>query len=304
MGTLWAERKYGRDTALGALEADRAALALAEPASPGQSPGQPLALAISPVYYRTKAAYVLWMLRDLAGDPALSAAFRAIYDSAANLNSANPANGNSAANPNSANPANGNSAAPSPIVNPQAADKKSPVSGHDFSRADNAANKTGALAPEGSSSENSSTNSTNPAANNLLARTLFEKLLEASDSHPDLAWFFADWVDADKGLPDLTIEGVFPTSASAGNWLVAVIVSNAGYIAADVPVTVRSGSGDDARSVTERLRIPARGKAIQRLLIQGTPTEVQVNDGAVPETQASVHITKLEDPALAPPGSS
>ena len=48
----------------------------------------------------------------------------------------------------------------------------------------------------------------------------------------------------------------------------------------------------------------ARGKAIQRLLIQGKPTEVQVNDGAVPETQASVHITKLDDPAQAQPGSS
>ena len=49
----------------------------AEPASPGESPGQPLAQAISPVYYRTKATYVFWMLRDLAGDAALSAALRA-----------------------------------------------------------------------------------------------------------------------------------------------------------------------------------------------------------------------------------
>ena len=65
-----------------------------------------------------------------------------------------------------------------------------------------------------------------------------------------------------------------------------------------------SGFGDDARSVTQRLRIPARGKAIVRILIQGKPLEVQVNDGTVPETQASVHITKLEDPAQAPPGSS
>jgi hypothetical protein len=33
------------------------------------------------------------------------------------------------------------------------------------------------------------------------------------------------------------------------------------------------------------------------MLIQGKPTEVQVNDGIVPETQASVHITKLDQPA-------
>jgi hypothetical protein len=232
ISTLWMEKQQGRDAALRMLEADRAALALAEPESPGQSPGQPLTAAISPVYYRTKAAYVLWMLRDLAGDPALSAALRAYYDSAANPNSAHPVVGNSA------------------------------------------------------------------------ARTPFEKLFEASEDHPDLAWFFADWVDADKGLPDLSIEGVFPTTASAGNWLVAVHVANAGYAAADVPVIVRSGIGSDLRSVTLRLRVPARGKAIQRILIQGKPTEVQVNDGAIPETQASIHITKLDEPAQAPSGSS
>ena len=82
MGTLWVEKQSGRAKALESLEAQRPALALAEPASPGTSPGQPLAQAISPIYYRTKATYVLWMLRDLAGDDALSAALRA-YDPAA-----------------------------------------------------------------------------------------------------------------------------------------------------------------------------------------------------------------------------
>src|ERR1035441_8414577 len=94
-----------------------------------------------------------------------------------------------------------------------------------------------ALAPEGCSSGNSSTISAISEANRT--PTSFEKLLEDSEYRPDLAWFFADWVDADRGLPDLTIDGVFPTSASAGNWLVAVNVSNAGYAAADVPVSVR-----------------------------------------------------------------
>ena len=71
----------GREKALEALESGRSALALIEPPSPGESSGQPLAQAISPVYYRTKATYVFWMLRDLVGDPALSAALRA-YDPA------------------------------------------------------------------------------------------------------------------------------------------------------------------------------------------------------------------------------
>jgi hypothetical protein len=208
MGTLWIERQQGRTQALGTLEAARSALALAEPASPGESPGQPLVQAIAPVYYRTKAAYVLGMLRDLGGDPAVANALR-------------------------------------------------------FSNAD-------------------------PGS--------FEKLVqeEAKRTGPgkELGWFYADWIDADKGLPDLTIDGFFPTPNTVGNWLAAVTVSNNGYAAAEVPVTVRS----DATSVTERLLVPARGKAVQRILIQGKPTQVQVNDGTVPESRASVHIRTLEQP--------
>ena len=199
MGTLWVENQRGREQALGALEAARPALALAEPESPGESAGQPLAAAISPVYYRTKAAYVFWMLRDLVGDPALSAALKG---------------------------------------------------------------------------------------------TGFEKLLESTNGHRDLAWFFADWIDADKGLPDLKIDSVFPTAAEAGNWLVAVNVSNSGYVSCEVPVTVRTA---DSNAVTQRLIVPARGSAVQRILILGKPIEVQVNDGTVPETQATVHITKIAD---------
>jgi hypothetical protein len=356
ISTFWVEKQQGRDAALRILESARPALALAEPASPGQSPGQPLAAASSPVYYRTKAAYVLWMLRDLAGDPALFVALRGYYaasdySAAANSTTAIPdalradypstgkLDSRSAryqgTDSQTANKLDSGSAlyqgtAPhaqekqglvsghdfsratsTPATASLAAENQSLVSGHDFSRADNAVNISGALAPaktEGGGGFNpriKPTDSTRALApEESPSRNPFEKLLEASATHPDLVWFFADWVDADKGLPDLTIDGIFPTSASAGNWLVAVNISNAGYAAADVPVTVRSGSGDDARSVTQRLRIPARGKAIQRILIQGKPLEVQVNDGTVPETQASVHITKLEDPAQAPPGSS
>jgi hypothetical protein len=203
MGTLWVEKQHGRDQALRTLEADRAALALVEPATPGESLGQPLVKAISPIYYRTKAAYLFWMLRDLSGDAAISAALRAY----------------------------------------------------------------------------------NPAAG-----VPFQKLLEEAGTRTEIGWFFADWVDADKGLPDLSIAGIFPTSASADNWLVAVNIANAGYASAEVPVTVRSASN----FVTKRVRIAAHDKTTERILVQGKPTEVQVNDGTVPETQASIHITKLD----------
>ena len=219
MGSLWVEKLHGREAALGTLESGRVALALAEPESPGQSSGQPLPQAISPVYYRTKAAFVLWMLRDIDGPQALSAALRAY----------------------------------------------------------------GAYASPASETAK-------PAA------VSFQKILEEASTQPDLAWFFADWVDADKGLPDLGINAVFPAAVADGNWLVAVEVVNNGYAQVEVPVTVRSGLGNEARSVTHRVRIPARGKLTERILIQGKPLEVQLNDGTVPESQSTIHITKLDQP--------
>jgi hypothetical protein len=216
MGTLWVERQRGRDQALQSLEAARSALTLAEPESPGQGVGQPLAYAISPVYYRTKATYVFWMLRDVVGDSTLSAALRA-YHPAADVSLGY-----------------GRDTAASP----------------------------------------------------------FEKLLEQAGSRADLSWFFADWVNADKGLPDLSISSVFPVPEESGNWLVTVNVANGGFASAEVPITVRSATN----SVTQRVLVPAHGKATPRLLIQGKPTEVQLNDGTIPETLATVHITRLDQP--------
>ena len=122
------------------------------------------------------------------------------------------------------------------------------------------------------------------------ARAVFEKLLEQASVRRDLSWFFADWVDADKGLPDLTIDSVFPTPAQAGNWLVAVNVANSGYASAEVPVTVRS----DTNSVTQRVVVPGARQSRAAHPHPGQAHRVQVNDGTVPETQASVHVTRLD----------
>jgi len=202
IGTLWIEQTKGRDAALEHLEATRGALAVGEPASPGESSGQPLIAASDAVYYRSKATYILWMLRDLAGDKPLSAALRA-YD-------------------------------PAQDTSPD----------------------------------------------------YFEHVLEQS-SGKDLKWFFDDWVYHDKGLPDLSIAGVFPSaSAQSGQYLVAIDLVNNGYATAEVPLTVRSGP---TTQQTLRVQIPARSKITHRMLIQGKPTEVLLNDGVVPEVQASVH---------------
>jgi hypothetical protein len=201
MGTLWIEQTTSRDAALEHLEASRGALALGEPSSPGESTGQPLVEASDAVYYRNKSTYVLWMLRDLVGDKALSAALRA-YD-------------------------------PTQDTTPE----------------------------------------------------YFEHLVEQA-SGKDLKWFFDDWVYHDKGLPDLSIAAVNPSKSSqTGQYLVAIDIANDGYAIAEVPVTVRSQSAKQ----TARVQIPARSKVTHRMLVQGLPTEVIVNDGVVPELQASVH---------------
>jgi hypothetical protein len=130
----------------------------------------------------------------------------------------------------------------------------------------------------------------------------FQAILKTAAAGKNLGWLFADWIDADHGLPDLTIDKVFPNAVQSGNWLVSVTISNAGYAAAEVPLTVHSATN----TTTERVFVPARGTITPRLLVQGKPTEVQANDGTVPETQASLHITHLDqqpdsEPATAAP---
>jgi hypothetical protein len=208
LGSLWVEQVDGRHTALEALGASRGALALAEPGTPGDANGEDLIHASEIVYYRTKASYVFWMLRDLVGDAQLAAALTAY----------------------------------------RPADDTTPE--------------------------------------------YFERLLEKSTGK-DLKWFFDDWVYRDRGLPDFSISGVFPTpAATADQWLVALDISNEGFAETEVPVMVRSRNA----TVTERLRIPAQGKVSHRVLIGGQPTEVQVNDGTVPEVRESEHVTTITPP--------
>lgn len=75
LSLLWIEQSEGRDAAIQQLKHQANTLALAEPAvsqaNERQQEGQSLILARDEVYYRTKAAAVLWMLRSIAGDDVL-----------------------------------------------------------------------------------------------------------------------------------------------------------------------------------------------------------------------------------------
>ena len=203
IGTLWIEATEGRTAALENLNAERTALALAEPASPGDG-GEDLLHAVSAVYYRTKATYVLWMLRNLAGNDQLQEALQD-YDPAQDTT------------------------------------------------------------PE-----------------------YFEHLLEKT-SGKDLGWFFANWVYQDRGLPDLSIGNVFTSAEAHQQTMVAIDLSNDGYAETAAPVTVK---GADT-AVTNWVRIPARTHMTYRVIFQENPTEVDVNDGTVPEVQDSVHVKTL-----------
>ncbi len=212
MVSLWIEQTKGREAALEYLDATRGALAIAEPASPGAGGGEPLMDAYDPVHDRTKAAYVFWMLRALAGDAALQKALQS-YDAAKD---------------------------------------------------------------------------TTP--------DYFERLLEQASgpangpaSGQDLGWFFQDWVYGDPGLPDLEITHVYPSAENLGLTLVAIDITNHGYAAAEVPVTLVSTK----TKMTRWVRVPAHGMVTERMEIVGQPVSVQLNDGTVPEVSASLHIKTL-----------
>jgi hypothetical protein len=214
MSLLWMAQSQGREVAIGQMQEETKALALIEP-TPGQNTGaaeagQSLVQARDEVYYRTKAASVLWMLRSLVGDDALKQALQTYRN-----------------------------------------DKKD----------------------------------SDPKE--------FQRVLEQS-SRRDLSWFFDDWVYQDKGLPDLSIASVTPRALDqvgdkGPGWLVAVEVRNDGGATADVPVTVRSGTLTE----THRLRVPARSSSSTRIVFAGTPAEVVVNDGSVPEVTSSVHTKEI-----------
>jgi hypothetical protein len=108
VGLLWIEHSNGREAALNAMQTASRSLALAEPemptsvssatphsssndsssqssnAQPTVSPaGESLIAASGDVFFRTKAAAVWWMLRDIVGDDALKQAFEIYRQDAA-----------------------------------------------------------------------------------------------------------------------------------------------------------------------------------------------------------------------------
>ncbi len=77
VGLLWTERTKSRAAALATLADAALLIAVAEPPDPDSAPGQPLTAPINDTFYRTKAAAVWWMLRDIVGDGTLQQSIQA-----------------------------------------------------------------------------------------------------------------------------------------------------------------------------------------------------------------------------------
>jgi hypothetical protein len=114
------------------------------------------------------------------------------------------------------------------------------------------------------------------------------------ETHRMLTTLFDDWVYTDRGLADLSIVNVTPRdlparSGKGVSWLVAVEIRNDGAVSVDVPVTVRSGT----LTSTERVHLDPHSSTSTRILFEGTPEEVQLNDGTIPETTEPIHVRQL-----------
>ncbi len=114
--------------------------------------------------------------------------------------------------------------------------------------------------------------------------TYLERLIEKT-SQRDLQWFFDDWVYHDRGLPDFRIDSVFSHPLPAGGFLVTVTVENLGGAGAEVPITLQAGGTE----IRKRLEVRAKSKASIRVEVPSTLQQVTVNDGSVPESNASEH---------------
>jgi hypothetical protein len=115
-----------------------------------------------------------------------------------------------------------------------------------------------------------------------------QRLIEAQ-SKRDLEWFFDDWVYRDRGLPDFRVESAYPRPLLGGGYVVTITIENLGEAGAQVPVTLRMERGE----ITRLLEVHAKSKSVLRIEAPGTPQEIVVNDGSVPERDTTNNIFKI-----------
>ena len=115
-----------------------------------------------------------------------------------------------------------------------------------------------------------------------------EQLIEAAAKR-DLGWFFDEWVYHDRGLPDFRVQSVHPWKADTEVQIITVTLENLGNAGAEVPFTVIFEGGE----VTKRIEVRAKSTATTRVELPGTPSEIVVNDGSVPEIDLTNNVFRI-----------
>jgi hypothetical protein len=114
--------------------------------------------------------------------------------------------------------------------------------------------------------------------------------LIAAQTQRDLEWFFDDWVYRDHGLPDFKVESAFARKTMTGSFMLTITLDNLGTAGAEVPVIVKFSGGE----IMRRMEVRAKNKAVTRVEVSGTPQEIVVNDGSVPEGNIKNNVFKIE----------
>jgi len=118
-----------------------------------------------------------------------------------------------------------------------------------------------------------------------------QRLIQAQTQR-DLGWFFDDWVNRDRGLPDFKVASAFSRKTSPDNYMLTITVENLGAAGAEVPVTVKFVGG----VIVKQLVIRGKRNAVIRVEVPNQPEEIVVNDGSVPESDMTNNVFKI-DPA-------
>ncbi len=114
----------------------------------------------------------------------------------------------------------------------------------------------------------------------------------------DLETFFDDWVYRDRGLPQLRVESAYVRQTLGQQTVTAITIENLGDAWCEVPVAIRSRGGESS----VRVIVPAHGKGIIRIPFESTPSEAEVNDGSIPESERRDNISPVTvSPVKSPP---
>lgn len=114
--------------------------------------------------------------------------------------------------------------------------------------------------------------------------------LIAAQTQRDLEWFFDDWVYRDRGLPDFKVQSAYSGRTINDSFLLTITLDNLGTAGAEVPLIVKFRGGE----IMKRLEVRGKSKAVIRVETSGTPQEIVVNDGSVPESNITNNVYKIE----------